>query len=59
MKRYHPGPCVSFNIIDRKHHVQMAHVTPLVAFANAEGFRCGMTGRIEPRFSIEPSRIDH
>jgi hypothetical protein len=59
MKCNHPGPCLSFDVIDPKRDVQMAHITPLVAFNNAEGFRCGMTSCIESRFSIEPSRIDH
>jgi hypothetical protein len=26
----------------------MTHVTPLVPFGNAKGFRCGMTGCVEP-----------
>ena len=58
MKCNGPRLRVSFDIIDHKRHVQMAHITSLVAFSNAEGFRRGMTGCIDPRFSIETSRID-
>jgi len=40
MKGDRPWPCVGLDIIDRKRHVQMTQVTPLVPFSNAKGFRC-------------------
>ena len=58
MKCNRPGLGVSFGVINREVHVQMSHIVPLGAFGNMKGFRCGMTGRIEPSLSIKTGRID-
>ena len=47
-------PCVRLDIIDRKRHVQMTHVTPLVPFGNAKGFRCGMAAASSHAFPLKP-----